>query len=61
MGHYDPGEWQRENPFTSGRNEMSFFTKLVLTIAVLLAAALGYRYQSEILRFLVGPPRTAPQ
>lgn len=61
MGHYDPGGWQRENPFTSGRNEMSFFTKLVLTIAVLLAGALIYRYQSEILRFLVGPTPAAPQ
>lgn len=56
MGHYDPGGWQRESPFTHGRSEMSFLTKLILTIAVLLAGALAYRYQSEILRFLVGPP-----
>lgn len=61
MGHYDPGGWQRENPFISGKNEMSFFTKLVLTVAVLLTGALAYRYQSEILRFLVGPPPAAPQ
>jgi len=61
MGHYDPGEWKRDNPFTSGRHEMGFVTKLILTVAVLLACALAYRYQSEILRFLVGPPRTAPQ
>lgn len=61
MGHYDPGEWKRDNPFTSGRHEMGFVTKLILTVAVLLACALAYRYQSEISRFLVGPPRTAPQ
>lgn len=61
MGHYDPGSWQRDNPFTGTRNEMSFFTKLVLTVAVLLTGALAYRYQSEILRFLVGPPPAAPQ
>ncbi len=61
MGHYDPGSWKTENPFVSGRNEMSFFTKLVLTVAVLLTGALAYRYQSEILRFLVGPPPAASQ
>lgn len=49
MGHYDPGGWQRENPFTSGKNEMSFFAKLILTIVVLSAGVLVYRYQSEIL------------
>lgn len=61
MGHYDPGNWQRENPFTSGRNEMSFFTKLIITIAVLFVGALAYRYQSEIVRFLIGSPATLPQ
>jgi len=61
MGHYDPGSWKRENPFVSGRNEMSFLTKLILTIAVLLAGALAYRYHSEILKFLVGPPAAAPK
>lgn len=61
MGHYDPGSWKTENPFVSGRNEMSFFTKLVLTVAVLLTGALAYRYQSEILRFLVGLPPAASQ
>jgi hypothetical protein len=61
MGHYDPGGWQRENPFTSGKNEMSFFAKLILTIVVLSAGVLVYRYQSEILHFLVGPPPAAPQ
>lgn len=61
MGHYDPGSWKRENPFTSGRNEMSFLSKLILTISVLLIAALAYRYQSEILRFLKGPPGAVSQ
>ena len=61
MGHYDPGGWQRENPFTSGKNEMSFLSKLILTIAVLLMGALAYRYQTEIFRFLVGPPAAVPQ
>lgn len=46
----------RDNPFTSGHSEMSFLGKLALTISVLLIAALAYRYQSEILRFLKGPP-----
>ena len=61
MGHFDPADWQREKPFTGGRNEMNFLTKLILTIAVLSAAALAYRYQSEILRFLEGPATVAPQ
>ncbi|MDL5038912.1 hypothetical protein QRD40_21470 [Comamonas sp. Y6] len=64
MGQYDPEGWQRENPFTSGRNEMSILSKLIFTIALLLIAALAYRYQSEIWRFLIGPPVTvvpAPQ
>lgn len=61
MGHYDPESWKRESPFTSGRNEMRFLTKLILTIALLLAGALAYRYQAEILRFLVGPPAVVPQ
>lgn len=51
----------RDNPFTSAQSEMSFLGKLVLTISVLLIAALAYRYQSEILRFLKGPPEAAPQ
>lgn len=51
----------RDNPFTSGHSQMSFLGKLVLTIAVLLIGALAYRYQSEILRFLKGPPEAAPQ
>lgn len=61
MGHFDPADWQREKPFTGGRNEMSFLTKLILTIVVLSAAALAYRYQSEILSLLKGPPTAAPQ
>lgn len=56
MGQFDPADWQREKPFTAGHNEMSFLSKLILTIALLLIAALAYRYQSEILRFLIGPP-----
>lgn len=51
----------RDNSFTSVQSEMSFLGKLVLTISVLLIAALAYRYQSEILRFLKGPPGAAPQ
>lgn len=51
----------RDNPFTSGQSEMSFLGKLILTIVVLLVAALVYRYQSDILRFLKGPPAAAPQ
>lgn len=61
MGHYDPGNWQRENPFKSGHKEMSFFTKLALTVVVLLVSVLAYRYQSEIVRFLVRPPEAVPQ
>ncbi len=51
----------RDNPFTSGQSEMSFLGKLILTIVVLLVAALVYRYQSDILRFLKEPPVVAPQ
>lgn len=51
----------RDNPFTSGQSEMSFLGKLILTIVVLLVAALVYRYQSDILRFLKGPPAAVPQ
>lgn len=51
----------RDNPFRSGRNEMSFLGKFILTILLLLVGALAYRYQSEILRFLKGPPVAAPQ
>ena len=61
MGNFDPGGWQRENPFTGGRKEMSFLSKLILTIALLLMGALAYRYQTEILRFFQAPPATAPQ
>ncbi|MBS3018379.1 hypothetical protein DJFAAGMI_01111 [Comamonas sp. PE63] len=61
MGHYDPGKWQRENPFTGARNEMSFLSKLILTIALLLVGALAYRYQAEILRFFQRPPAAASQ
>lgn len=49
-------DWQRESPFTGARNEMSFFSKLIFAIALILIAVLAYRYQSEILRFLIGPP-----
>lgn len=45
----------RDNPFTSGRSEMSFLGKFIITIAVLLAGALAYRYQTEIVRFLKAP------
>lgn len=38
----------RDNPFTSARSEMSFLGKLVLTITLLLVAAVAYRYQAEI-------------
>lgn len=55
MGHYDPAGWQRDNPFTGGRNEMSFFTKFILTIVVLLIGVLAYKYQAVILRFFVAP------
>ncbi|WP_294255454.1 hypothetical protein [uncultured Comamonas sp.] len=61
MGHYDPGGWQRENPFTGGRNEMSFFTKFILTIVVLLIGVLAYKYQAVILGFFVVPPVAVPQ
>ncbi|MBL5976283.1 hypothetical protein JAO85_03270 [Comamonas sp. NyZ500] len=56
MGHYDPGGWQRENPFTGGRNEMSSMTRLILIIVVLFICAVAYIYQSEILRFFQGSP-----
>ena len=61
MGHFDPADWQREKPFTGGRNEMSFFTKFILTIALLLIGLLAYRYQAEILRFFVAPPAATTQ
>lgn len=61
MGHYDPGGWQRDNPFTGGRNEMSFFTKFILTMVVLLIGVLAYKYQTVILRFFVAPPVAVPQ
>lgn len=51
----------RDNPFRSGRNKMSFLGKFILTILVLLVGAIAYRYQSEILRFLKGPPVAAFQ
>lgn len=51
----------RDNPFTSGRSEMSFLGKFILTIAVLLVGALAYRYQTEIVRFLKKPPAAGPQ
>lgn len=61
MGHYDPEVWQRESPFTRGRSEMSFLSKLILTIALLLMGALVYTYQTEILRFFQGSSAAVPQ
>lgn len=51
----------RDNPFVSQSSEMSFLAKLILTIALLFAGALAYRYQFEILRFLKGAHLVAPQ
>ena len=61
MGHFDPADWQREKPFTGGRNEMSFLGNFILTVLVLLVGAIAFRYQTEILRFLNGPTVAAPQ
>ncbi|WP_164091415.1 hypothetical protein [Comamonas thiooxydans] len=61
MGHYDPGKWQRDRLYTRGRNEMSFMTKLILTIFVLLIGALAYMYQSEIARFFAESQDAVPQ
>lgn len=61
MGHYDPGRWQKDSPFTRERNEMSFLSTLVLTIVLLLSGALIYRHQTEILGFFQRLPAAAPQ
>ena len=44
----DPQYWQREKPFSGAHHEMSFVAKLVITIVLLLMAAMAYRYQSQI-------------
>lgn len=46
----------RDRPFKRGGNELSFVAKLAITLALLLIAAIAYRYQSEIKRFLNRPP-----
>lgn len=51
----------QDNPFVSEPTEMSFLSKFILTIAFLLVAALAYRYQSEISKFLRGYFPTHPQ
>ena len=51
----------RDNPFKSQPAEMSFLSKFILTIFLLLIAALAYRYQAEILHFLRGSPVAVPQ
>jgi hypothetical protein len=50
-----------DNPFMSGKSEMSFLSKFILTISLLLIAVLSYRYQSEILHFLQGSPVAVPK
>ena len=47
----DPQYWQRE---------MSFVAKLVITIALLLMAAMAYRYQAQIVR-LLRPETSTPK
>ena len=51
----DPHYWQRDKPFTSGAHELSFLAKLIITLVLLLIAAIAYRYQAEILGLLRGP------
>ena len=46
-----------DRPFRSSGNELSFVTKLVITLVLLLIAVFGYSsYRSEIDRFFNGPP-----
>ena len=52
MGQIDRDYWHRERPFTQARREMSFLSKLLITLALLLIAAIAYRYQAEITLFL---------
>ena len=56
----DPQYWQREKPFSGARQEMSFVAKLVITIVLLLIAALAYRYQAQIVR-LLRPETSTPK
>ena len=56
----DPQYWQREKPFSGTRHEMSFVAKLVITIVLLLIAAMAYRYQSQIVR-LLRPETSTPK
>ncbi len=56
----DPQYWQREKPFSGAHHEMSFVAKLVITIVLLLMAAMAYRYQSQIVR-LLRPATSTPK
>ena len=56
----DPQYWQREKPFSGAQHEMSFVAKLVITIVLLLMAAMAYRYQAQIVR-LLRPETSTPK
>ena len=56
----DPQYWQREKPFSGAQHEMSFVAKLVITIVLLLMAAMTYRYQAQIVR-LLRPETSTPK
>lgn len=56
----DRDYWHRERPFAPKKYEMSFMTKLVITLAILLICAVAYRYQSEITQLLQRPSAWTP-
>lgn len=48
-----------DSPFSSGRNEMGFIGKLIITAVVLFIGVITYRYHFEIIRFIKGVPSSA--